>query len=365
MRLFPADCSRGQGLLRPPVTLPEPRGPTHRASRWPVTERWGQPPEGIVASRHVSRVSVATCAYSMDRWDDLVAAVDSVRGQTLSPLETILVIDHNDHLLDRARKEFSDVRVEPNVRSRGASGARNTAGALARGEIVAFLDDDARASETWLEELIEPFQDPEVAGVGGKALPLWPDRRPRWFPEEFDWVVGCSYRGLPIAPTVVRNLIGTNMSVRRDVMVAVGGFREGFGNISGGGPSDRPAPRMSTGEETEFCIRVQRLRPEMKWFYTPSALVFHRVPPYRATFGYFLSRCWIEGQGKATLTDVTAGPSALTSERAYAFKVLPGGVKREAIGALTGPDVTRIARAGAIIIGLAVTSAGYLERRLR
>ena len=310
-------------------------------------------------------VSVVTCAYSEDRWDDLVAAVDSVREQTLSPLEAILVIDHNDRLLDRARKEFSDVRVEPNARSRGASGARNTAGALARGEIVAFLDDDARATDTWLEELIEPFEDPQIAGVGGKAIPLWPERRPRWFPEEFDWVVGCSYRGLPIAPTVVRNLIGTNMSVRRDVMVAVGGFREGFGNISGGGPSDHPASRLSTGEETEFCIRVQEQRPEMKWLYTPSAMVFHRVPPHRATFGYFLSRCWIEGQGKATLTDVTASSSTLTSERAYAFKVLPRAVKRETIEALTGRDMARIACAGAIIIGLAVTSAGYLVGRLR
>jgi glycosyltransferase involved in cell wall biosynthesis len=318
-----------------------------------------------VLSDHMPSVSVVTCAYSEDRWDDLVAALDSIRGQTQPPLEAILVIDHNDRLLDRARKEFPDVRVEPNVGSRGAAGARNTAGALARGEIIAFLDDDARAIETWLEELVRPFQDPCVAGVGGKALPLWPERRPRWFPEEFDWIVGCSYRGLPTAQTIVRNLIGTNMSVRRDVMMSVGGFREGFGNISGGGAGEPSAPRLSTGEETEFCIRVQEQRPEMKWVYTTSAMVFHRVPPYRATFEYFLSRCWIEGRGKAALADITGPSSALASERRYAFNVLPVGVKREATDALRGRDLAGIARAGTIVIGLAVTSLGYLAGRFR
>ena len=310
-------------------------------------------------------VSVVTCAYSEDRWDDLVAAVGSVRKQTEPPLEVILVIDHNDRLLDRARKEFPDLAVEPNTRNRGASGARNTAGALAQGEIVVFLDDDARATETWLEELVGPFEDPDVAGVGGKVSALWPERRPRWFPEEFDWVVGCSYRGLPTTSAVVRNLIGTNMSVRRDLMLAVGGFREGFGNISRVAQGERPAPRLSTGEETEFCIRVQQQRPEMKWVYAPSATVFHRVPPYRATFRYFLSRCWVEGTGKATLTDLAGRSSALASERPYAFKVLPGGVKREMIDGVRGQDLARIARAGSIVVGLAVTSVGYLVGRLR
>ena len=62
---------------------------------------------------------------------------------------------------------------------------------------------------------------------------------------------------------------------------------------------------------------------------------------------------------------MTSRASALASERAYAFKVLPGAMKREAIEAFTGRDPTRIARAGAIMIGLAVTSTGYVVGRLR
>jgi len=37
-------------------------------------------------------------------------------------------------------------------------------------------------------------------------------RAPIWFPEELDWIVGCSYEGLPKRRTYVRNPIGCNMS---------------------------------------------------------------------------------------------------------------------------------------------------------
>ena len=317
-----------------------------------------------VASGHMPSVSVVTCAYSDDRWDDLVAAVGSVRVQTSPALEAILVIDHNEGLLRRARTAFPDMRVEPNVRSRGASGARNTAAALARGEIVAFLDDDARATETWLEELLRPFEDPFIAGVGGMALPLWPDRRPRWFPEEFDWIVGCSYRGLPATTTTVRNLIGTNMSVRRELMTAVGGFREGFGNIAGDGGKEPGAPRLSTGEETEFCIRAQERRPEMRWVYTTSAKVFHRVPDYRADLRVLPLAMLDRRAGKATLASLAGGSSALASERSYVLHALPDGVRREVSEALRGRDPAGLLRAGAIVLGLAVTGSAYAAGRI-
>ena len=274
------------------------------------------------------------------------------------------MIDHNDALLQRAREGFPEVRVEPNTRGRGASGARNTACDLARGEILAFLDDDAHATETWLEELVRPFDDPMIAGVGGKALPGWPQERPRWFPEEFDWVVGCSYRGLPTSPSVVRNLIGTNMSVRRDLMIGVGGFREGFGNVAGGAEGEPTVPRLSTAEETEFCIRVQQEHPEVRWLYTPSAVVTHRIPPYRTTFRYFVSRCWIEGSGKAQLSALTGRTAALSSERAYAVE-LPKSVFREASAAIRQRDIARIGRAAAILVGLSVTGVGFVAGQFR
>lgn len=70
-------------------------------------------------------VSVIVCAYTEDRWDDLVASVESVRGLPESP-EVLLVIDHNDGLLARSLDRWSDVVVAANESRQGLSGARNT-----------------------------------------------------------------------------------------------------------------------------------------------------------------------------------------------------------------------------------------------
>src|ERR1700744_5522832 len=95
-------------------------------------------------------VSVVIAAVADERWPQLCDAIESVRAQTAPAVEIIVVIDHNPDLLGRARREFTDCRVIANAGARGASGARNAGAACCQGEIIAFLDDDARSSETWL-----------------------------------------------------------------------------------------------------------------------------------------------------------------------------------------------------------------------
>ena len=145
----------------------------------------------------MATVSVVIAAYADERWNQLCDAVESVRSQTTPVLETIVVVDHNPALLARARPEFADCTVIANTGSRGASGARNTGVAASRGEIVAFLDDDARSSAHWLAALLGPFTREDVVGVGGRIDPLWAVPQPRWFPVEFGWAVGFSYLGMP------------------------------------------------------------------------------------------------------------------------------------------------------------------------
>src|SRR5439155_542168 len=66
-----------------------------------------------------------------------------------------------------------------------------------RGDVIAFLDDDAVAEPDWLETMLRAYGDGSVMAVGGRIEPLWAAGRPGWFPPEFDWVVGCTYVGLP------------------------------------------------------------------------------------------------------------------------------------------------------------------------
>src|SRR6266568_484611 len=177
----------------------------------------------------VENISVIICAYTEKRWNELVAAVKSVQQQTVPPREVLVVIDHNHDLLLRVQENLSDVIAMENHGDKGLSGARNSGWMMAQGKIIAFLDDDAVAEPNWLENLAACYADPEVVGVGGKIVPLWKARCPSWFPDEFNWVIGCSYLGLPTSNAPIRNVIGANMSIRKDILAAVGGFRESFG----------------------------------------------------------------------------------------------------------------------------------------
>lgn len=221
------------------------------------------------------RVSIVLCAYTADRWRELMAALDSVRRQTRPPQEIILVIDHNPPLLARARTQLSDVVTIENRQLRGLSGARNSGIAIASGEVIAFMDEDATAASDWLERLTAGYDDSEVLGVGGAIEPVWVTGRPTWFPPEFDWVVGCTYLGMSEETSRVRNLIGCNMSFRREVFQQVGGFRSEIGRVG---------TRPVGCEETELCIRLNQHQPRGRLLYEPQARVFHQVPQTRSSW---------------------------------------------------------------------------------
>ena len=296
--------------------------------------------------------SVVICTYSLERWDTLVAAVRSAAAQTLSPERIVVVVDHNEPLLERARAQFADVMTVENVGARGLSAARNTGVSHAKGEIVAFLDDDAVAEQEWLLRLAAHYDDERVLGVGGSIGPSWVGTKPRWFPEEFYWVLGCSYRGLPARTAVVRNVIGANMSLRSAVLEVVGGFRNELGRLGS---------RPFGVEETEMCIRAAQQLSGI-FVYEPDARVHHRVPPSRTSLRYFCSHTFNEGFGKAILTSFVGADDGLAAERSYARRTLPTGVARGLADFAHG-DLYGFLRAVAICAGLASAAAGYAAGR--
>lgn len=314
--------------------------------------------------RHLHRsFSVVVCVYTQDRWEDILAAVDSVRNQSMPAMETLLVVDHNEALLARLGARYAapspadggEVRVLANAGPRGLSAGRNTGIAAARGEFVAFLDDDAVAERDWLRYLAAGYGDPRVMAVGGRTLPAWASGgRPAWFPEEFDWVVGCTYRGLPPGKVRVRNVLGGNASFRRTAFDAAGGFATGIG---------RDGDRRPLGcEETELCIRLSRALPRAVLLIDDRAVIHHKVPRARTGFGYFRSRAYAEGLSKALVARSVGAGRGLESERRYATRVLPAGVARGLRDAVRGPGRGRggAGRAGAIVAGVLTTTAGYL-----
>jgi glucosyl-dolichyl phosphate glucuronosyltransferase len=297
-------------------------------------------------------VSLIICAYTEARWKDLVEAVSSVERQTLSPSEVLVVIDHNPALLERASRELQQVTVTENREARGLSGARNSGIRLARGSIIAFLDEDAIASPDWLENLVRGYEGPQVLGVGGAIQPIWNQVKPDWLPQEFYWVVGCTYRGLPPTPAPVRNLIGCNMSMRREVFESVGGFRDGIGRI-GLNPLGC--------EETELCIRANQYWANGYFMFQPLACVYHHVPPARTSWRYFISRCYAEGLSKALVSQYVGSRDGLSTERSYVLKTLPRAVARNLLDGLRTANLAGFLRSAAILAGFTVTALGYLR----
>ncbi len=297
------------------------------------------------------QVSVVICAYTEDRWQDLLEAVASVQQQTVTPHQIIVVIDHNPALLARAREALDGVIVTENVESRGLSGARNSGIALTSGDVIAFMDEDATAAPDWLAQLCANYADAQVLGAGGVIEPNWLGGRPAWFPEEFDWVVGCTYRGMPQTVAQVRNLIGCNMSFRREVFRDLR-FKSGIGRVG----------TLPVGcEETELCIRAKQRWPQTQFIYEPRARVRHRVPTNRARWAYFRSRCYAEGLSKALVSRLVGAGDGLASERTYTLRTLPLGIMRSFVHSIRYRHVSELGRAGAIIFGLVFTTAGYLK----
>jgi glycosyltransferase involved in cell wall biosynthesis len=307
-------------------------------------------------------ISVIVCAYTDERWDDIVSGIESLEAQTRRPSQIVLVIDHNDELLERtadfmaARDSGIQIDVVSNTLRQGLSGARNTGVSWCDGDIVAFLDDDARANDVyWIATMMEDYADPQVAGVGGGATPNWDGfEPPAWFPKEFGWVIGCSYTGLPTDAEEVRNFIGCNMSFRREVFDEIGGFNDGIGRVG-----EKPIGC----EETEYCIRLRQRFGDARLVFDPDLDVFRRVTPDQREFKYFRLRCWSEGLSKAVVARRVGGQDSRASERTYTTKVLPLGVLRGIGDGMRG-RVSGFQRAGAIVVGLLWTAAGYARGRI-
>jgi len=297
------------------------------------------------------KISVVICVYTFDRFYDALYSVASIKNQTLAAYEIIMVVDHNIKLYDEMLHCLpDDIILVENQFEKGLSGARNTGVAIAKGDIITFVDDDAVADEDCLMNLSMSFDQPNVLGVGALIKPLHETEKKSWFPEEFLWVVGCTYKGLKEG--VTRNLLGACMSIRRSVFSEIGYFQSALG---------RTKSKLPLGnEETELCIRATNANPSGYFIFSSSVKALHRVPDARMTWSYFSKRCYAEGISKAQLTQFVGPQRSLSSEKSYVTKTLSRAVLNNLKDVFLKRDFSALLRIVAILLGLACTTAGYV-----
>jgi len=223
--------------------------------------------QGVVIAPRPLTATVAIC--TRERPSDLRRALAGVLRLRPAPFEAI-VID-NAPETDATRRvvdEFAGVRYvhEP---ERGLDVARNRALRTARGDVVAFTDDDAVPEPAWVGSLMPGFQTPRVVCVTGLTLPIALDTEAQeLFEEHCTFARGFRRRvfdGQIDNPLAVGPVgAGANMAVLREDVLRLGGFDE---RLDGGRPT-------RSGGDHEMFTRI--LRAGNRIIYDPSAVSWHR-----------------------------------------------------------------------------------------
>lgn len=245
----------------------------------------------------------------------LATALDSVVLQEIpeSISWEILVVDNNStdetaEVVENFCQRFPNRIRYVFEKRQGLSYARNTGIRHARGEILAFTDDDVVVERNWLNTLTSPLSTGQWIGTGGKVVRSWNCPQPNWL------AINGKYEKMAF-PVVLFDLgterreiddfaIGANMAYRRQAFLKYGDFRTDLG---------RSGDNLLSLEDSEFARRLRAAGERL--LYEPSAIVHHPVPQNRLSKDYFLR--WWFAFGRSSYRSFSPGCSVWGIPRPY------------------------------------------------
>lgn len=217
------------------------------------------------------RISAIVCTYR--RYDLLAGCLASLAAQSLAKGHCeIVVVDNSGDCAQPPGFAWPDGISRIAVAEPGLSRARNAGVAAARGDLVAFIDDDAEAEPDWLAAIVEAFDTHRDADiVGGPVSPVWPHGRPGWLDPWHDGFLSIVDRGNAArALSDDEWLAGTNIAFRKAAVLDAGGFAEALG---------RTPVSLLGNEEIQLARRIRRRGGAVR--YDPAISVRHRIHPDR------------------------------------------------------------------------------------
>jgi glycosyltransferase involved in cell wall biosynthesis len=227
--------------------------------------------------------TVALCTHNhADRLVRTLAELGQIR-MPKAPWE-FLVIDNGSrdatpHLLAvHSWPSGWDVRVVREEKL-GLSNARNRAISEARGEYIIFMDDDETADPDWLCAFERLIQTEHPDAFGGRIKVLFEqDFRPPWLTDELLGFLGELNRADTVVPLAESgtSFYGGNFGFRRQVCETTGSFDAMLG---------RKGNDNTGGEETDFYRRL--LKAGFRVWWTPEAIIHHRIQAEKLNRGYF------------------------------------------------------------------------------
>jgi len=263
-------------------------------------------------------ISIVVCTFN--RADSLLRTLVSCLEQRFErDRYEILVVDNasTDETADRI-KEFSDNPTKPPIvyvyeGNPGLGYARNVGLRCCRGDLVAYLDDDALADPDWLKGALECFQavEPRPVVVGGPIIPFYPSKKPAWFKDEYEMRTWGD-RGRFLARG--EKFSGSNMIFSKSVLEKCGGFEESVG---------MRGDKMSFGEESSVFEKLWGQREAVPaLYYSPAVVVYHAVPDWKMTVSYQLKRIFARGQAWAVRRQFDESSGRLSLSVRIASKIV-------------------------------------------
>lgn len=257
-------------------------------------------------------LSIIICSYN--RASYISDALTSLYGQS-SGLDDFEVIIVDNNSTDNTKEVYAQWR-QTNTNGQftfisetkqGASFARNTGAAIAKGEWVCFMDDDAVATTDYVKNIIKHIQDqPFIVGFGGRIIPKYIPAEPKWMSYYVSSLVG----NFDYAPTACafengKYPLESNMIVKKSVYDQIGGFNVNLPGVVG-------TLRIG-GEGKELFYKIIALGHTI--YYDPSICVHHVVEVKKLTSEYMYRVASGIGRGEKTRT-------LNISNGAYLMKIL-------------------------------------------
>ncbi len=245
------------------------------------------------------KLSIIVCTYNRSAL--LNKCLQSLVGQSCPPTDyEIIVVDNGsvDNTADLVNTTYASYAhvhyiFEPLA---GLSQARNSGCSAARGKYLAFIDDDAQAGAGWALAIVNFFESetpvPRVGLIGGRTLPDWEIKPPKWLITAPHLYKFLSVRdgGLNGGPCSVDDVWGVNMAYLRKALEECKGFDTRLG---------RSGNNLLSCEETLLNKRIAQAGYSA--YYVPDMLVTHFIPASRLTRRWFFKRFFFQGVSMAQM----------------------------------------------------------------
>ena len=226
-----------------------------------------------------NKVSVVIVGYN--RPLEVQEAVRSLLNQSVKPFE-ILVIDDGSSPRLSMTVNFNGFRLIRFDKERGLSNSRNFGIIEAKGDYVAFLDDDTVPNQHWLEAVQKGIASGGDV-LGGPLRPLFKATPPDWWTEkDFGYMAG-------VGNVYGQRIWGANMIFKKEVFRKIGLFDSRLGRKNG---------KLMSCEEDKL---IKKARSSCHYLFMPEAEVLHIVQSRRMTLSYIMKWNYYEGKSNRIL----------------------------------------------------------------